>query len=317
MIPGTLVLVALLAQATPCAKCHASTHREWATSRHASAYTNPSFQVAFAWAQKDPWCLDCHGPVPSAVEQGVTCSVCHVRDGVVLSARAPSALSEKAHRMRHEPLLSSSSFCARCHEFTFPKEGVRPVEYTTAPLQQTFSEWDTSAAKAKGLSCQACHMEEGSHRFPGARDAPLLKRAIHVDVAPSPDGARIVATATGVGHRFPTGDPFRALVVEVCADAACDAVLATRRFARVFVNGADGPRTRSDTRLPAPVGDDLVARVEVEVPLRSEERGRWFWRAQYQLTDPLLDRWLPEEEKRVFVGSGEVGAERAVEKRSR
>ena len=92
--------------ATDCAGCHAEIYAEWSTSMHARAWTDPYYQVDFAFDGSQQICLNCHTPLQNQQENlvlgfrdtekfkpilapneafdrdlqadGVTCAVCHV-----------------------------------------------------------------------------------------------------------------------------------------------------------------------------------------------------------------------------------------------
>ena len=80
-----------------------------------------------------------------AADDGVSCGICHVRAEHVLGAgRSPSA----PHPMMAVRAMSSSRFCAGCHQFNFPGDtGRGGARFDTAePMQDTYAEWLDSAA---------------------------------------------------------------------------------------------------------------------------------------------------------------------------
>ena len=100
-------------------------------------------------------------------------------------------------------------------------------------------------------------MPGGRHLFRGAWDVELLRRSPHVDVVDGVglgdgvDGRALVLRSVDVGHHFPTGDLFRHLTVEVCADGHINDADADKnddawrdvfRIGRVFAG--QGPRKR-------------------------------------------------------------------------
>src|SRR4051812_16811909 len=95
-----------------CARCHTTEYASWAASRHARAFTNPTFATSWRGAGRDRWCLHSHAPpiaddapLPSPeLANGVSCAVCHVRDGVVLSSHAPRAAAP--HPITVDPRLA-------------------------------------------------------------------------------------------------------------------------------------------------------------------------------------------------------------------
>lgn len=254
--------------ASACGSCHAAAYQEWKGSRHRQSFTNRIFGVSYR-DEPMPWCVYCHAPLPeqaavlgldrsaSAVSallsEGINCAVCHVRDGFILSARAPSAAGRKAHPMREERQLGRPEFCGGCHQFNVPRDSP-PLRYTDEPMQNTLVEWQRSDAAHEGRSCQHCHMTGGAHRFPGAHDPEFLKRSIGVRVRRTEEGIAVTLSARRVGHNLPTGDPFRRLELHFCREPRCVEPLGKLAFARVFQKLEDGSRLASDWTLPPSQG---------------------------------------------------------------
>jgi hypothetical protein len=176
------------------------------------------------------FCKNCHAPLSPAdrdpegvaAADGVACSVCHVRDGRVL-ARRVSAAGQRAHAMREEPMLGRSELCAGCHEFSFPDATLvaRPAFDPAELMQKTFSEWQGSAAAARGQTCQDCHMpwtgsgagRHRSHAFLGLRDHAFVASAVALKARAAPVGdatlVHVTIDVSDVGHAFPSGDMYR------------------------------------------------------------------------------------------------------------
>lgn len=144
-------LVAHSPRAADCGACHVDIHREFAESRHATAFIDPAFLEATA-NHTFTDCLGCHAPASIYVtgipqlrtlhrEEGVTCVACHF-DGEALAGPAPfSALLSPHPTAEERPLYRSSELCGKCHEGTFR-------EWRESPLP-------TLETKR---SCQECHM---------------------------------------------------------------------------------------------------------------------------------------------------------------
>jgi hypothetical protein len=213
--------------AEQCGACHEAEYREWRDSRHSQSATNAIFTAGFE-AEPTIRCVRCHAPLREQAEpfarhlrarrlgpstlsippdspanEGIGCSTCHVRDGAILTARP---IETPEHPTRYEPLLTDARFCAGCHQFRFER-GRNLTDHVT---QDTWREWRASSTK----DCRACHMDRGSHRFPGAHDAQLTKSALDVRT----QGRVLELTARNIGHRFPTGDLFRHLLVQAEID---------------------------------------------------------------------------------------------------
>lgn len=306
--------------AADCAACHEKAAAEWAGSRHAVAGTNPVFWEA--WTRFPlGWCVHCHAPLaegqratlggvarPGALltpappagawNDGVSCTVCHVRDGAILSARPPSEAAEAAHPTVHEPALGTVAACEGCHDFPFQRHDAPRGELwlSDQPSQATVAEWATSTAAAEGRACQACHMGAEGHRFPGAHAPDLVRGALQVQVGP--DGA-FTLRAPDAAHRIPTGDPFRRLVLQTCVDPACvepvDQVVLRRSFAR-------------DDRTWVEVADRTVPPQTPSSPavreLRLDVAGATWWRLRYHLAVPRHEAHLPPEQAGYTVHEG-------------
>jgi D-alanyl-D-alanine dipeptidase len=206
-VSGAVLLAALLVAGVPqahpterCAECHPQAARAWQGSGHAASWSSPLFQAGLA-VERRRFCVDCHAPTGVAARaDGIGCASCHAAGATRAALRAPD-------------------FCRRCHEFATPEWSGGQMRMTDLPMQSTFTEWEAYRRAGGAGTCQSCHMPGGDHAMHGAHDVELLRRAIDVavDVAPSADGRAVTfaLTSTGVGHRFPTGDLFRHLTLEV------------------------------------------------------------------------------------------------------
>ncbi len=290
-----------------CGRCHGETHDQWAASGHARSWSDPRF--AASWAHRPQrWCQHCHGPLAQTPDderaaRGVDCATCHLRDGVVLSGRPPSLRARIAHRTRHAPALGDERACAGCHEFNFP-ERVAPTEpfrYGHEAMQATVSEWRASRAAAEGESCAGCHMPLGDHGVSGAHDLTLIQRTISADVRLDGDAARVTLTATGAAHAVPTGDPWRRLLVELCA-GDCSEPVATARFGRRFARTERSWRMFEDTRIPAATeGDDAARTAIVPLPVRPDR-----WRLVYEVAERRLRDQLAPDDFRHVIAQGTI-----------
>ncbi|MFT3710748.1 MAG: hypothetical protein QM817_24250 [Archangium sp.] len=213
----TALVLSLLA--ADCAECHKEQAASFYKSRHATAGVEPVYTVSYANAQS-PWCQECHRPIGKM--PGLICLSCH---------RVPGGKDKKAIRGPHEPKLAAAAdrhpitvepnlgtvACVFCHEFKAPflineEPWVKP---SSLPMQRTPSEMKEWSATAK---CTQCH---DPHQSKGAHDLPTLRSALRFDVRAVPGGTDVEVQAVGTGHRFPTGDVFRRLTIDVCDDAAC------------------------------------------------------------------------------------------------
>ena len=222
-----------------CGWCHEAQFEEWTGSRHQTAWTNEVFQAGFA-AEPQRFCVFCHapeqaqfaevianidwyrsrhpeapGPAVTRKEEpraglGVHCGVCHVRDGVVLTA---NDIEGAPHETRRSTELSSSELCITCHEFPIPAFLGGDMHLTDVLMQRTGTEWRAWQQQGGDRSCQDCHMPEGRHVFRGAHDTAWLRASVAVESGRDEAGPFVDVKTVGVGHRLPTGDLFRRITV--------------------------------------------------------------------------------------------------------
>jgi len=207
--------------AESCGTCHTEIYKEWRTTIHAQAYTDPFFQ-AYWTKDKHTWvCLNCHTPlenqqptlitkiprdrVERAVQEpnphydadyqreGVTCAACHVRDGVILG---PFANAKAPHPTKYDPMFRTTQLCYRCHSVVGG-----PAQFYNGGPCGTYAEFEDGYwMKERGFICQNCHMPEierpvavggpirqgRQHLWLGGHDPEMIKRAIGVKVVADP-----------------------------------------------------------------------------------------------------------------------------------
>jgi hypothetical protein len=208
-------------KAESCGSCHADIYKEWKTSIHAQAYTDPFFQ-AYWTKDKRTWvCLNCHTPLenqqPTLIkeiprdrveravqepnphydsdfqQEGVTCAACHVRDGVVLG---PFEDAKAPHPTKYDPMFRTTQLCYRCHSVVGG-----PAQFYNGGPCGTYAEFEDGYwMKERGFVCQNCHMPEverpvavggpirrgRQHLWRGGHDPEMIKRAIGVKVVADP-----------------------------------------------------------------------------------------------------------------------------------
>ncbi len=253
-----------------CGKCHRAIYEEWKTSIHSQTFKDPFFQ-AYWRKDKHIWvCLNCHAPLqnqqPMVVSglrgdrvdrpltdpnphfdealqgEGVTCAVCHVRDGMI---HGPFDDSVAPHPTVYDPKFRSTALCYTCHAVPSAK-----LQFYNGGPCATFLEFEAGPYKPKGYICQTCHMPEverpvaeggpvrkgRSHFWRGGHDPEQIKRALTVALAADQPtltaGKRATWTLTlansGAGHMLPTGDPDRYLQAEFEVVDATGRILSSR-----------------------------------------------------------------------------------------
>lgn len=250
------------------------------------------------------FCAACHAPIEDAQTpggvfldevtllgglDGVTCVACHqiahVNDNVEAlhhygnsQYRFPEStftelyvwgplddVSFSTMRASHQPGFTQAKFCASCHEYNNPYNGM--------PGQNTYTEWLASPYAQPGddfRTCQDCHMpaatepgpisslggqpirpaeQRRSHRFTGATPTTLTD-AIELDMVATQIGTTLAVTAlvsnAGAGHSFPTGISLRNAILVI--DARVDGQPLTQNQGDVvpFYGSASGGDDEDD-----------------------------------------------------------------------
>lgn len=237
-----------LLDATACAACHAAITAEWQHSRHGLAWTNGIFQREYGPAPK-PWCVNCHAPLTAQQEglargddrlaaQGVSCATCHVRGGrLVAKARAAAS----PHDTVVDASFGAPAFCADCHEFTFPiLDGAgRAVAMTDHPMQATVTSFAAGPYAREPAGCLTCHGSRHDHAFPGGHAPEMLAGAFVVSWCRRAGALEVELTNAAAGHRIPTGDIHRHLLLRVWRSSAPAGVWEAF-FGRRFEEADDG-----------------------------------------------------------------------------
>jgi len=266
------LLAFLVWSSTECASCHPAQAAAFEASRHAVAGELAIFTVSEGNA-KTAWCATCHRPAP----RGLDCTSCHAAGDAIRTWRPPTRAARSAHAI----VVDAAPPCARCHEFNTPlPDHLDPVVYSDQPLQRTVTE----AGGARCVDCHDPHTPRGSH------DAAMLRRAVAISARATRDATIIRIAAQRVGHRFPTGDPFRRVVIAVYGDGPAPLATATIGKQLALVAG-----------VWAPVRDRTLADGEVrEIRLPRATR----WTAVYAYGDPRFERALPASEVSIELAGG-------------
>ncbi len=251
-------------RASGCATCHRDFFDEWSTTIHSQAWTDPYFQTDWVFDGSQQICKNCHTPLDRQQEhkvlgfrdkekwdpilepnpdfdrvlqhEGVTCAVCHLRDGKILGPYGDTTAPHPVQK-----LANSNEICARCHVvggerwdsfFRFPPCG------TVAEIQagrggETTRTGEAVITDTAALGCVECHMPlverplvEGGkvrpvrrHLWRGGHDPDMVRQGLDIRFArtatTSPGQHTFTLTLTNVGaaHYLPTGTPDRHLTV--------------------------------------------------------------------------------------------------------
>ncbi|MCU7835048.1 MAG: cytochrome c family protein [gamma proteobacterium symbiont of Taylorina sp.] len=259
-------------KAKDCGVCHTEIYREWKTSLHAKAYTDPFFTAYHKKDDGDPTCLVCHTPLENQSpiilssesgqyndlkstinpdfdaelqQEGVTCASCHVKDGVIYGSYKKKDMNAP-HPVAYADEFFSKSLCQRCHEvpsksFALMNEGI-----CSTGMESNRGVW-----AARGYICQDCHMpvvnrplmsgfpsrEGKKHLWPGGYSNRQLQNVFTFKAKKELDHLAITITNSGAGHKAPTGDPDRFIVLDfIWLDKmAQETVLESIEFKRTII----------------------------------------------------------------------------------
>ena len=272
----SVVVEPMVTQANRCRECHGSIYAEWRSSRHAIATTSATYRIMQRQSETTT-CGECHAPIETLAEEGVTCEGCHrivavtpdragarftldLSDNRELgSVCAPSAIY--FHKSGCSPVVQAAAMCGSCHSWTVPAKGGGDL-----PIVTEFGEWQASTYR--DTPCQSCHMpgtprevatgagvrpEVAGHLLLGTNDE-LRTRAVQLAIDASRDGSRIdvsiTVTNTGAGHTIPSGLSGRQLILVVRVVAEHDEEIdrCERVYSRVLVDasGVEAPFYRAD-----------------------------------------------------------------------
>jgi hypothetical protein len=213
------------------------------------------------------FCVDCHVQGGGQRAEGIACAACHAEPHAA-AATTPAALPVSP--------LRDPSFCRRCHEFATPAWDGGQLQATDLPMQSTFTEWQAYRRAGGRDSCQSCHMPGGDHLMRGAHDIDLLKGALAVRAVRGRAGEVTFTLASiNVGHRFPTGDLFRHLTLEVLDGQVWRVI---HRVGRLFETRLD-PSTLAVRKIE--VANTTLAPGEARVVVYQGRGGPLSWRVRY------------------------------------
>jgi hypothetical protein len=149
--------------------------------------------------------------------------------------------------------------CAGCHQFNFPVLTAKGdlVRYTDQPMQNTFGEYRDSGSNAE---CIDCHMQKGSHRFPGAYVPEKVAEALKVALCRDEVGYQVSIKNVLGAHNLPSGGVNRAIVLSL---HSADNPEGRRqyRMERLYDGPVGARKKRKDTTLvPGAVATWSIAR---------------------------------------------------------
>jgi hypothetical protein len=261
--------------AEECAACHHEFYDEWKTSIHSRAWTDPYFQADWRFDDEPQICKNCHTPLdrqqahrvlgfrdkdkwdpilapnpdfdPELQHEGVTCAVCHLRDGFILGPYGEDTAPHPVKKM-----ANPDSACVRCHVvpgerwdtfYRMPPCGTvaeigrgkhgEQKGVDSAPRGSSVRPREIVVEVVAGLGCVQCHMplmerplvpggemrSTRRHLWRGGHDTEMVQRGLEImleeDVTSGSAKRHVTLTLTNVGaaHFLPTGTPDRHLTV--------------------------------------------------------------------------------------------------------
>jgi hypothetical protein len=266
--------------AESCQPCHTEIYTEWSSSQMGRAFSNPVFPADWQHQDEFYYCLSCHAPLeaqqPTRVtglsgidppkeisevnplfdaslqHEGVTCVACHLKDGALEGPHEVTA----PHPTRFVADFAGADRCERCHQIIPPPF---PFSRSDRPLTDTHAEWkEWKKRTGRSETCTDCHMpqiERASasgapvragrmHTFPGGWDDKLVRSGLEIGQVRFIDGNIQMPLTNLSGHRFPTGEPARSLIIEATVYDGAGVEL-------------EQLETRIERRVKLPVGKEL------------------------------------------------------------
>ena len=159
-----------------------------------------------------------------------------------------------------------------------------------------------SGAASQGMGCQDCHMPEGAHTFPGAHDVDLLRRSLNATVRQVGQTYAVTLHASGIGHRVPTGDPFRRVVFEL---VNAEHVVYSHTLWRHYRMGEESFDLVEDTTIATPEKGLDTTHGLIAEPTQ-EPTG---WRLWMYFGDQRFENKLEPHQVRSLIASGKLGGQ--------
>ncbi len=276
--------------AKTCGNCHKKMYEEWSTAMHSKAWTDPYYQADLKFDSKQFICRLCHTPLdrqlPSKIvgyrdknkwnpilkpnpdfdkklqHEGITCAVCHLRDGKILGV---IGTTNAPHPVKK--LDNPNRVCMRCHLaksesfgvfVRFPPCGTvaeiassKPEKSKPEKLQSskltTGASGELTLKSVASLKCVNCHMplvqrplvpggkirNVRRHLWRGGHDPKMVKQALTASFVKKSESSKnylflLTMENTGAAHYFPTGTPDRHLTVQLRAFDATGKVVQTQ-----------------------------------------------------------------------------------------
>ena len=205
--------------------------------------------------------------VQPLAHSGVSCAVCHVRDGARFG---PPPKVSGAVGFQNSPVhggftatraFEDAQFCASCHQFP------ESMAINGKPLENTLNEWSKSSFSKDGVTCQQCHMPDRKHEFRGIHDPDMVRKGLELKLFRLGEDVVLTMYSRWIGHAFPT---YVTPKVEVFAEALNGKGEVLRQWQWQIIREVEydnGWQEKRDTRLKS--GETRTFRA-VDIPLQAK-----------------------------------------------
>lgn len=267
-----------------CQVCHKPMADEWMKSGLARAWRSELFKELSDDYELEE-CLHCHAPArlldkgygkePNLRERmresGVDCASCHA--DLKGSMHGPYEIARTFHECTKNEKLGTVEMCASCHakfgtvdEFKASKWGKDPKACVDCHMPKVERPIAEIRASGKKFPKRVSRL----HTFRSIEDIQFVRDSIKLEAQVQGENLVVKLISLNVGHKFPTGYPVNAVVIDVTVRDGGKVLLHNQH-----VLADDREQGGNDTRLP-PNGT-----VTMKVPLEGK-KGRAIVRVLYK-----------------------------------
>ena len=302
-------------RASDCGVCHKAIYAEWRTSTHAKALVDLQFQFEWAKDRKLWLCLNCHIPLTNQqtvvvkglrdrdlhqpvvepnpsydgelANEGITCAVCHVREGMVIGLHGDT---QAPHPVKVDPDMLSLEGCLTCHNALGQFGGTLVCNFDTG------DDWQRTGLADSSKGCVYCHMPrvtrpiaEGaaardgrSHNWYGAgipkffedSQAVPTRSGLDIQITPNPAGylpgkkgwIDVIVANRRAGHSVPTGDVERFVLIILRLESEHSGRTFWEHEERIGEVWVWSPEAKQVSDNSLAYGEERLFRYEIEIP---------------------------------------------------
>lgn len=302
-------------RASDCGVCHKAIYAEWRMSTHAKALVDLQFQFEWAKDRKLWLCLNCHIPLTNQqtvvvkglrdrdlhqpvvepnpsydgelANEGITCAVCHVREGMVIGLHGDT---QAPHPVKVDPDMLSLEGCLTCHNALGQFGGTLVCNFDTG------DDWQRTGLADSSKGCVYCHMPrvtrpiaEGaaardgrSHNWYGAgipkffEDSSAVppRSGLDIQITPNPAGylpgkkgwIDVIVANRRAGHSVPTGDVERFVLIILRLESEHSGQTFWEHEERIGEVWVWSPEAKQVSDNSLAYGEERLFRYEIEIP---------------------------------------------------